>query len=180
MSYSNPFLADFTPVFHGILKAGGLSEKQLELVVIDEETENFSLFERADVKDVLNQLGGELNLLTIYTDRFAYFSEYARRMYEENGLLVMLFSKKELSREKGSKTGEKLILDFEWEGTCHTFLMGPTKCYIPIHKKPWKIAENLDIIIPVGYNIVIVKNNNPEGNRPQKDRFEAAFYQKDR
>ena len=29
--------------------------------------------------------------------------------------------------------------------------------YLPIYKKPWQIAENLNISVPIGYNTVIVK-----------------------
>lgn len=188
MSYSNYFLADFEPVFQGILKARGLKPKYLELEVIDEEPENYSMFEPADVKDVLSQLSQELNFLTIYTERAEYFKEFAEIMYEENGLVVMFFSKKELYRgreplfwKKKWNTmernwTEKLVLDFEWEGTCYQTQIRQGKYYIPIHKKPWKIAENLDIVVPFGYNTVIVKSIQKEKQKPVQDRFEEAFY----
>lgn len=188
MSYSNYFLADFEPVFQGILEARGLEPKRLELEVIDEEPENYSVFESADVKDVLGQLSSELNFLTIYTDRAAYFEEFAEIMYEENGLVVMFFSKKELLRGKEplfwkkawsaaeGKWTEKLVLDFEWKGECYQTQIRQGKHYIPIHKKPWKMAENLDIIVPFGYNTVIVKSIQKGRQKPVRDRFEEAFY----
>lgn len=198
MSYSNIFLTDFTPVFQGILKAKGMAPEKLELAVIDEEPENYSMFEPADVGDVLQQLSPELNSLTIYTDRPAYFKEFTEIMYEENGLVVMLFSKKELFTQgawkqkascgktmeseenlwKNSRTDSacRLILDFEWEGSCHISRLSRWKNYIPIHKKPWKIAENLDIIVPIGYNTVIVKDIQMAKEKPVRDRFEEAFY----
>ena len=190
MSYTNLFLTDFTPVFHAILKEKRIAIERLELVIIDEETENYSIFEPADVSDVLHQLGQELNALTIYTDRPAYFEEYAKVMFEENGLVVMLFQKQELKRRKpvrektqgssmyfsAAAKEQKLILDFEWEGDCYYNQIGQGKGYIPIHKKPWKVAENLDITVPFGYNTVIVKGIQKTEKRPAYDRFEEGFY----
>ena len=165
--------------------------ERLELEIIDEEPENYSIFEPADVSDVLDQLAPELNDLTIFTDRPAYFEGFAETMYEENGLIVMLFPKKNLRECCGSterrdslkngfisrgKTGQKLVLDFEWEGSCYLSQLKMKKGYIPIHKKPWKIGENLDIAVPFGYNTVIVKNVQMTNKKPVRDRFEEAFY----
>lgn len=181
MAYSNEFLSDFTPVFKAILKEKKITMERLELMIIDEEPDGGSIFEPADVGDVLNQLGQELNALTIYTDRPEYFEEFVREMFEENGLVVTVFSKREMKqadRLKNSKAfkTQKLILDFEWEGECCYSQIGRGKGYIPIHKKPWKVAENLDIIVPFGYNTVIVKNMQMTRRKPVYDRFEEAFY----
>lgn len=89
MSYSNEFLRNFRPVFLAILKAQSFRPERVELVVIDEEQSH--VFEPADVRDVLEQIGDDLNYLTVYTGRPAYFSGFAERMYEENGLVVMVF-----------------------------------------------------------------------------------------
>ena len=86
MSYPNPFLRNFRPVFFAILKEKSLSLKRVELEVIDEEAEDYSAFEPADVRDVLEQLSEDLNFLTIYTERPAYFKEFAETMYVDNGL----------------------------------------------------------------------------------------------
>ena len=59
---------------------------------------------------------------------------------------------------------------------CYFNLLAQGKNYIPIHKKPWKIAENLDIIVPFGYNTVIVKSRQNKKKKPVRDRFEEAFY----
>ena len=61
-------------------------------------------------------------------------------------------------------------------GQCYFNLLAQGKNYIPIHKKPWKIAENLDIIVPFGYNTVIVKSRQNKKKKPVRDRFEEAFY----
>ena len=99
MSYSNEFLRNFRPVFLAILKAQSLRPERVELVVIDEEQSH--VFEPADVRDVLEQIGDDLNYLTVYTGRPAYFSAFAERMYEENGLVVMVFPKTRLSAWEG-------------------------------------------------------------------------------
>ena len=80
MSYSNEFLRNFRPVFLAILKAQSFRPERVELVVIDEEQSH--VFEPADVRDVLEQIGDDLNYLTVYTGRPAYFSGFAERMYE--------------------------------------------------------------------------------------------------
>lgn len=191
MSYSNEFLADFTPVFKAILKEKKIAMERLELVIIDEEPDGGSIFEPADVGDVLGQLGQELNALTIYTDRPEYFEEFVQDMFEENGLVVMVFPKWELKqpgRQNKMPVGQsvpqascsagtqKLILDFEWEGECCYSQIGHGRSYIPIHKRPWRQAENLDIMVPFGYNTMIVKNMQMTGRKPVYDRFEEAFY----
>lgn len=185
MSYSNEFLRDFKPVFSAILKAKGIRPDKMELEVIDEEPEDHSIFEPADAKDVLEQLSADLNFLTIFTDRPAYFGEFAETMYEENGLVVMIFPK-ECFGNKGHlknagrvsvQKSQKLVLDFEWEGACYLRQTGPGRFYIPIHKKPWETAENLDIMVPIGYNTVIVKGSEIRNEEPVWDRFETAFYE---
>lgn len=174
MSYSNEFLRNFRPIFFAILKEKRISPKRVELEVIDEEA-GFSLFEPVDVRDVLRQLSDDLNFLTIYTERPAYFAEFAETMYEENGLIVTFFSKKQLPADQ-DKNMPKLMLDFEWEGKCYERQIGPERYYIPIHKRPWERAENLDIMVPIGYNTVIVKGIQNRKRKPERDRFEAAFY----
>lgn len=180
MSYSNEFLRNFRPVFLAILKAQSFRPERVELVVIDEELSH--VFEPADVRDVLEQIGDDLNYLTVYTGRPAYFSAFAERMYEENGLVVMVFPKTRLSAGKGQAEvrdtflTRKVILDFEWEGAYRTEMICAAATYIPIHKKPWKQGENLDIMVPIGYNTVIVKRPKKKTGAPWQDRFEKAFY----
>ena len=55
MSYANPFLADFSPIFHAILKEKNMDLGKMELIIIDEEPDGHHVFEPADVKDVLEQ-----------------------------------------------------------------------------------------------------------------------------
>lgn len=174
MAYSNRFLRDFRPVFMAILREKQLNPGRLALEIIDEEPRGLGIFEPVGVREVLEQLSEDMNLLTIYTERPAYFYDYAEKMYEENGLVVTIFPKEKLCGT--ANKGSWMMLDFEWEGECHFGLIRPGHYYIPIHKKPWKVGENLDITIPIGYNTVIVKDISNQRKKPWRDRFEEAFY----
>lgn len=185
MAYSNKFLRNFRPIFLGILKEKGMAPHRVELEVIDEEPESESIFEPVGVQEVLEQLSDDLNYLTVYTERPAYFYRFAEKMYQENGLIVMIFPKQDFFSGAKSGKGEALVLDFEWEGGCYMGQMRPGKYYIPIHKKPWEACskeeepgtrELLDIAIPIGYNTVIVKRVQNRQRKPKWDRFEEAFY----
>lgn len=180
MSYSNVFLRDFRPVFLGILNEKKLQPEQVVLEIIDEEPDGEGIFEPVGVREVLEQLAEDLNFLTIYTERPAYFLPFAETMYEETGLIVNIFQKAGLKQSvKNINFGvheQTLILDFEWEGECHMQQMHCGKFYIPIHKKPWEKRENLDIMVPIGYNTVIVEGIQNNRKKPWRDRFEEAFY----
>lgn len=189
MAYSNLFLRDFRPVFLGILREKQIRPEWVELNVIDDEGDGEGMFEPVSVREVLDQLAEDLNFLTIYTERPAYFYEFTEIMYEETGLIVTLFPKEAIGQagntarvrcgrpvNRSEETGAELILDFEWEGDCRASFIGPGKYYIPIHKKPWRRGENLDIAIPIGYNTVIIRAVQEPGRRPVRDRFEEAFY----
>ena len=189
MPYSNRYLREFTPIFMELLREKGIAVQKLNLEVIDEESERESIFEPAGIDEVLWQLADHLNYLTIYTERPKHFEEFADTVYIENGLMTVLKPKSELreqflsdirngqeGKKKGDFSFEKLVLDFEWNGPCYFGVMKTGKDYIPIHKKPWKIAENLDIIVPFGSNTVIVKNRKINKRKPVQDRFDEAFY----
>lgn len=185
MAYSNEFLRNFRPIFFGILKEKGMAPHRVEVEVIDEEPESMSIFEPAGVREVLEQLSDDLNYLTVYTDRPAYFYGFAEKMYQENGLIVMIFPKEDFFPAARRAGGETLVFDFEWEGKCYMGQMRPGKYYIPIHKKLWacsdgarsdRAGENLDIEVPIGYNTVIVKRVQEQRRERERDRFEEAFY----
>ena len=178
VTYANPFLVDFLPIFYGILEAKQLNLGRIELIIWDEEIEDRHIFERADVKDVLYQLGPELNALTLYTDRPEYYVSFVRQMDEEYGLQVVVQPKKgkKNSSIMQSDYTRALVLDFEWNDTNQTVPVSKQCYYVPIHKKPWKIAENLDILVPFGYNTVIVKSKHTNDKKFVNDRFEEGFY----
>lgn len=97
--------------------------------------------------------------------------------------MVMVFPKTRLSAWEGQAgvrdafLTRKVILDFEWEGAYRTEMICAAATYIPIHKKPWKQGENLDIMVPIGYNTVIVKSMHHQREKLGRDRFEEAFYE---
>lgn len=100
MSFSNEFLYDFKPVYEGILMAKDVKPERAVVEVIDEEQEGAGMFEPAGALEVLEQIGDDVNTLTIYTDRAAYFREFAETMYEKNGLVSLIVSKKRLGLAK--------------------------------------------------------------------------------
>ena len=161
MYFSNEFLYDFKPVYEGILAAKSVKP---ECAIVE-------------VIDVLEQIGDELNALTIYTDRPAYFHEFAETMYEKTGLVSLIVSKKRLGLAKNKEKNSSIfLLDFEWNSALYEKQIALGKHYIPIHKKTWRTAENLDIAVPIGYNTVIVKRPKKKTGAPWQDRFEKAFY----
>lgn len=178
MPFENPYLLDFAPIFFAVIREKGMNPAKMELIIFDERADEHRLFERADVLDVLYQLNGEINALTIYTDRPEYFIGFVESAYEENGLVTILAPKSEqkhvLRREETDRTA--IILDFERRGACYEHRKNAHGGYIPIYKKPWEIRENLDILVPFGYNTVIVKSNYENDKKFVNDRFEEGFY----
>lgn len=178
MAFENPYLVEFAPIFFSIVKEKGINPAKVELIVFDEEVDERHLFERVGVLEVLVQLREGINAMTIYTDRPEFFRIFVEQTYEENGLLVILVSKKEQNKAEHARVAGMfgMILDFEWRGICYSMGRGPCCGYIPIHKKPWEMRENLDIIVPFGYNTVIVKGKHTNDKIFVRDRFDEGFY----
>lgn len=178
MAFENPYLADFAPIFFSVLKEKGINPAKTEVIIFDEETDEQHPFERTGVLEVLYQLSGKLNALTIYTDRQEFFEKFAEQTYEENGLLVVIRGKKEQAKALKQNTEDRsgVILDFEWQGACYRPHKGACSGYIPLHKMPWEMRENLDIRVPFGYNTVIVKSNCTKDRIFVRDRFDEGFY----
>ncbi len=175
MVYENPFLTDFASIFLKIIRKKGFDPAKLEVVIFDVEAD---FFEKNEVLDVLYQLGEILNALTIYTERPQDFYAFAERYSEETGLMTVLASKREQKKAlvKNWSGDRKLILDFEKKGCCYGVGKYAEYGYIPIYKRPWEMSENLDIMVPFSYNIVIVKGKNTDGRQYVRDRFDVGFY----
>ena len=178
MIIDNPCLMDFAPIFMAVVKEKSMNPAKVELVIFDEELEKGQIFERAGVLEVLYQLKEYINTMTIYTERPEFFVEFVESTYEETGLLAVVKPKKEQKKAGCGQTKEKsvVILDFERYGICYNFSGNANCAYIPIHKKPWEIRENLDIIVPFGYNTVIVKGKYTNDKNLIRDRFDEGFY----
>lgn len=152
----NPYLFQFRSIIEQILEKKNLSYREFAPVLIDEEKPEMLVMEE-DIFVVLKQLEQDLNTLTILTDRPNAFLEFARRMERECGLLVSVLEKRKLTYREFSAIKGNVLIDFQKNGH---FLNAEKKdgyCYIPIYKIPWKKGENLDIIVPIGYNTMIVK-----------------------
>jgi hypothetical protein len=120
---------------------------------------------------VLGLLVTGLNHLQIRTGRSLYFENFCQLMLEENGLVVQVEGK-----DKTSFPHKSIVLDMETEGSMMTELLREDIIYIPIYKKPWQIAPNLDITVPIGYNTVIVKGVIKQNETLHSDKFEREFY----
>ena len=152
MSYPNAYLRDFVPVLGQILKEKQIAPEKLHLEIIDEESEEKSIFEPVGVDEVLDQLADELNHLTVYTDRPAHFQAFAEQIYEENGLMPLIFTKKQLkSRSFSGAQGVADRADMRPGGGRYTrfgFLVGGTVLFPPsgsgkeLHSNPQETLEN--------------------------------------
>ncbi len=121
--------------------------------------------------DVLMQLVPNLNRMIIRTERAAYFTEFVQRMYEEYGLVIQLEEKSLTTFPTAS-----FVIDFElWRKPAGRIFRNDT-CYLPIYLRPWEINPNLDILVPIGYNTVIVKGVVLSAPTEYQDRFEREFY----
>ena len=123
------------------------------------------------IDSVLYQLAPGLNRLMICTDRPAYFDTFVQTMYEENGLPVQMEDAQELSFPQNS-----FVIDFGLYGRMSADRLRKDIFYLPIYRKPWEIAQNLDITVPIGYNTVIVKGAVPQADSSCEDWFEREFY----
>ena len=137
------------------------------------ETEREILRLRRQVDNVLRQLTPGLNRMIIRTSRPAYFEEFVQTMYEENGLVIQL---EEKSFEPFPKNC--FVMDFELWGEPVQRMFREDIFYLPIYRKPWEIAENLDILVPIGYNTVIVKGAVTTSGLSADDWMENEFYRK--
>lgn len=152
----NPYLPQFRNIMEQILKKRGISYRDFAPVCIDEKKPELLLMEE-DIVTVLHELERDLNALTIITERPDFFASYAARMEEEYGLMVSVREKGHMGVESPFLFPGNVILDFERSGHFCTPEKTDGYCYIPIYKIPWQSGENLDILVPIGYNTVIVK-----------------------
>lgn len=140
---------------------------------LEYETEREVLRLRRQVDNVLQQLAPELNRMIIRTSRPEYFEEFVQTMYEENGLIIQLEEKSCEPFPRGC-----FVMDFELWGEPLQRMFREDIFYLPIFRKPWEIAENLDILVPIGYNTVIVKGAVTAGGLSADDWMENEFYRK--
>ncbi len=170
--YENPYLGQLRRIIEQILEQKKIPYGQFAPVFLDGNDSQYALW-AADL------LGRDLNRLTILTEHPAYFERFADNMYEEHGLIVEVFFKERRKLTEIISDGGKgcVILDFEKPGEGFGRIRFEKKLYIPVFKKRWESAGNLDIAVPIGYNTMIVRGSEEEETQLYFDKFERAFYE---
>lgn len=153
MTYENPFIIYMHKIIEQLIRQKNISYKKLELVMID--AENGRGQDENDIDEILYKIGQRLNYLLLVTDTPDRYKAFVDEMYEENGLIVQQVYKSAHKPARGN-----LVLDFERDGG----ILGEDRIYncsgtiyLPIYKRQWEISENLDILVPVGYNTLVVE-----------------------
>ena len=132
-------------------------------MIIDTDTPDQVFGEDDDVDQILRQLSPGLNFLEICTNRPEDFVSFTVWLEMEYGLMTRIFPL-DAMRESHAN----VVLDLERQGIMYTDRLMPKVLYVPFYKRRWKIHEtavqteeekmqNLDIEVPIGYNVLIVK-----------------------
>ena len=169
---SNPYLPQMRTIIETVLKKKNISYERFAPILIAGKDPQICLA-------AAEQLGEDLNHLAIITDSPAYFETYADNMYEEQGLIVEILSPKQekIPQIASDQIYGNVILDFEKKTENPSKIEFGTKIYIPIFKKAWESAGNLDITVPIGYNTMTVKGSKTQEKQLGLDKFERAFYE---
>ena len=169
---SNCYIPLIREIIEFILKKRSISYHDFAPVLLD----------GGDAEPVLlaaKLLGPDLNRLIILTDRPAYFTDSTDNMYEEHGLIAEVFPKdpQKMAELFAGASGGTVILDFEKTRERTGAIKFGKLIYLPIYKKKWESAGNLDIAVPIGYNTMIVRVSETVKKQPYLDKFEKAFYE---
>lgn len=169
---NNPYLFQIREILEQVLERRHIPYDRFVPVLIDGKNSKYTL-------TAAELLGKDLNRIVILTDNPAYFEEYADNMYEEQGLIAEIFRKEPQKIADLPLEGllGNVILDFEEKKERASDIKFGKKIYIPIFKREWERAGNLDIAVPIGYNIMIVRGSETEQKRRCLDKFERAFYE---
>lgn len=167
----NPYIGQIREIMEQILEKKSISYEMFVPIIIDGRDSKYALM-------TAELLGRDLNRLIIFTDRPAYFEEYADNMYEEHGLIVEIFLKnlQKIAGLSSEAPHGSVILDFE-EKSEFIDIKFEKIIYIPVFKRQWEQTGNLDIAVPIGYNTMIVRGNETLSRRHYTDKFERAFYE---
>lgn len=167
----NPYLPQIREIMKQVLKGRGISYEQFAPVIIDGS-------DSGDALMAAELLAKDLNSLVLLTGQPEYFEEFAENIYEEQGLIVQILLKNQKTCADcySDSAYGNVILDFEDPNEENHVPEFGRKTYIPIYKRRWESAGNLDIAVPIGYNTLIVRGNAAAGKRRSLDKFEQAFY----
>lgn len=170
-----PCNASFRKIIEAVLEQKGISYRNMRLFVIDAEAGEY--LQQEEEQYMLRQLYPGLNAYTLCTGQMEHHQGEMDYLYEEMGLIVEVLEKKEKAMQKGTGPEEgRLILDFEAEGRIREEFLSEKSIYISIYKRNWYQRANLDIEVPIGYNIMIVKGTGFTGCEAVSDRLEREFY----
>lgn len=170
-----PCNASFRKIIEAVLEQKGISYRDMRLFVIDAEAGEY--LRQEEEQYMLRQLYPGLNTYTLCTGQMEHHQGEMDYLYEEMGLIVEVLEKKEKAMQKGTGPEEgRLILDFEAEGRIREEFLSEKSIYISIYKRNWYQRANLDIEVPIGYNIMIVKGTGFTGCEAVSDRLEREFY----
>lgn len=170
-----PCNASFRKIIEAVLEQKGIFYRDMRLFVIDAEAGEY--LRQEEEQYMLRQLYPGLNAYTLCTGQMEHHQGEMDYLYEEMGLIVEVLEKKEKAMRKGTGPEEgRLILDFETEGRIREEFLSEKSIYISIYKRNWYQRANLDIEVPIGYNIMIVKGTGFTGCEAVSDRLEREFY----
>ena len=170
-----PCNASFRKIIEAVLEQKGISYRDMRLFVIDAEAGEY--LRQEEEQYMLRQLYPGLNAYTLCTGQMEHHQGEMDYLYEEMGLIVEVLEKKEKAMQKGTGPKEgRLILDFEAEGRIREEFLSEKSIYISIYKRNWYQRANLDIEVPIGYCIMIVKGTGFTGCEAVSDRLEREFY----
>ena len=170
-----PCKASFRKIIEAVLEQKGISYRDMRLFVIDAEAGEY--LRQEEEQYMLRQLYPGLNAYTLCTGQMEHHQGEMDYLYEEMGLIVEVLEKKEKAMQKGTGPEEgRLILDFEAGGRIREEFLSEKSIYISIYKRNWYQRANLDIEVPIGYNIMIVKGTGFTGCEAVSDRLEREFY----
>ncbi len=184
-SVDNPWIDDTREIIEQILKQKGQTYRTFQPLIIDTDTPDQIFGEADDVDQILEQLYPGLNFLEIATDRPEYFLQITEWLAEEYGLLVRILPMDALYQScadtvldlqrQGKLHMQKFSRDViyvpfykrRWRECQKTEQEKSreeqkTQKMTAISEKRLENtgliqAQNLDIEVPIGYNIVIVK-----------------------
>ena len=115
--------------FDYLRRYGKIPKKQISMVLIDDDDARTDYF--------LTMFLGELNYLTIVTDRMKYFEGLQERAFQELGLLIDLVHSWEDKNLQGN-----LVWDFSYKFQKADCYPKGSICFLP-HKREWKLQEML-------------------------------------
>ena len=170
-----PCNSSFRKIIEAVLEQKGISYRDMRLFVIDAEAGEY--LRQEEEQYMLRQLYPGLNAYTLCTGQMEHHQGEMDYLYEEMGLIVEVLEKKEKAMQKGTGPEEgRLILDFETDGRIREEFLSEKSIYISVYKRNWYQRANLDIEVPIGYNIMIVKGTGFTGCEAVSDRLEREFY----